>query len=163
MIRPATDADIPAIADLHISSWRDTYRGMLPDSYVDGAMADDLRAKWERRRFGEDLWGWLAEADGVAGFAVCAGSDDPVLLDNLHVDPNRRGGGWGAKLLHAARRGMADLGRPHLYLTVLESNSRALSFYQREGGTISGTVDDQIFDLPVRAVRLEWGPPDGRV
>lgn len=161
MIRPARDADRAAIAALQIASWTDTYRGMLPDTYIDGPMAADLQAKWATRRMGQGLWAWVAEGEesDIVGFAACAGDTDPVLLDNLHVSPPHRSQGWGAKLLWAARLGMAERGRPNLYLTVLASNPKARAFYLREGGALSGPIEDQIFDLPVAAYRLDWGPP----
>jgi ribosomal protein S18 acetylase RimI-like enzyme len=159
-IRPAVESDRAAILRVHTESWRDTYRGMLPDTYLDGRMADDLAAKWAGRRLGAGLWVWVAEVEGeVVGLAACAGDGDPVLLDNLHVARGHRSHGLGARLLQAARRGMAERGRPRLYLTVLETNTRALDFYERAGGVRSDTIDDRIFDLKVRAIRLDWGPP----
>ena len=34
--RPATLADSQRIASLHTVSWRDAYRGILPDAYLEG-------------------------------------------------------------------------------------------------------------------------------
>ena len=35
-IRLATPADAPAIAQVRVDAWRTTYRGMIPDAYLDG-------------------------------------------------------------------------------------------------------------------------------
>jgi hypothetical protein len=34
--RPADASDSAAVAGLHTASWRHAYRGILPDSYLDG-------------------------------------------------------------------------------------------------------------------------------
>ena len=43
LVRPATPADETVIAALHTESWRQSYRGALPDKYLDGALAKDMR------------------------------------------------------------------------------------------------------------------------
>ncbi len=34
IVRDATSADAPAIARIHIDSWRSTYRGIVPHEYL---------------------------------------------------------------------------------------------------------------------------------
>ncbi len=46
MIRPATDADAAAIRAVQIQSWREAYRGIVPDSYLDAL--DPEFAEWRR-------------------------------------------------------------------------------------------------------------------
>jgi GNAT superfamily N-acetyltransferase len=47
-LRPATLADAADIARVRIESWRATYRGLIPDAYVDGMQVDASTAIWER-------------------------------------------------------------------------------------------------------------------
>ena len=67
-IRPARAADAPAIAALQAESWRNTYRGFLPDAYLDRDVFDDRDVAW-RRRFGEapdrPVLTLVAEHDGA--------------------------------------------------------------------------------------------------
>jgi hypothetical protein len=35
-IRPARMQDAPEIAVVHVRSWQDAYRGLLPQAYLDG-------------------------------------------------------------------------------------------------------------------------------
>ncbi len=35
LIRPARPADIPTMARVYVETWRATYRGILPDAYLD--------------------------------------------------------------------------------------------------------------------------------
>jgi len=40
-IRRATPADARAIAQVRVDAWRVTYRGMIPDAYLDAMTVDD--------------------------------------------------------------------------------------------------------------------------
>jgi hypothetical protein len=45
-IRRARPADAPAIARVRIDSWRSTYRGIMPDAYLDGMQVEASTALW---------------------------------------------------------------------------------------------------------------------
>ena len=40
--------DAPAIARVRVDSWRSTYRGMIPDAYLDGMKVEASTALWDR-------------------------------------------------------------------------------------------------------------------
>ena len=46
LVRAAASADMPAIADIHASSWRVAYRGLFPDAFLDGPLVDNRLAHW---------------------------------------------------------------------------------------------------------------------
>ena len=48
LIRRATARDAPAIARVRVDSWRTTYRGMIPDAYLDGMQVEASTALWDR-------------------------------------------------------------------------------------------------------------------
>ncbi|MDX2219308.1 MAG: GNAT family N-acetyltransferase [Burkholderiales bacterium] len=140
ILRPATLADADAIANLHARSWRETYRGLFSDAFLDGPVFAERRALWEQR-----LGGWdrarnvvlLAEVEGLlAGFASVMLDVEPdwgARLDNLHVDPDAKGRGIGRQLLHAA--GHWTQGKTQrLHLMVFEGNVAARGFYDAMQG-----------------------------
>lgn len=47
-IREATTADAAAIAETHAATWRETYRALLPDSYLDGLTPAGREPQWRR-------------------------------------------------------------------------------------------------------------------
>ena len=47
--RQAEASDARVIAELHAQSWRNTYRGMLRDDYLDGDILYERVALWEKR------------------------------------------------------------------------------------------------------------------
>ena len=71
-IRLARAADAPGIAALQAESWRATYRGFLPDAYLDREVFEDRTAAWSRRfgeRYEDPVLILIAEDDGaIVGF-----------------------------------------------------------------------------------------------
>jgi hypothetical protein len=48
-LRSAMPDDIPLIAKMHAQSWASTYRGMLPDAYLDHDVHEERAAYWQAR------------------------------------------------------------------------------------------------------------------
>ena len=105
IIHPAIPADAAAIAGLHTESWRQGYRCVLPDAYLDGPLAGVMRDKWHQR-VSQSQPGWLVLVstidDAFAGFFASFPDPDDIsrdLFDNLHVMPGLRSHGIGAALM----------------------------------------------------------------
>nr|WP_254552426.1 GNAT family N-acetyltransferase [Kitasatospora sp. MMS16-BH015] len=135
-VRPGGPADADRVAELHIAALR-VMAGGPPEA---GGALDQWRELWPLRLtvdYGApELTPVLLLAerpDGeLTGFAyLTPEGDGRVLLDSLFVRPGRTGGGIGARLLRAAR---AEAGPAALHLDVLAANTRAVAFYEREGG-----------------------------
>jgi ribosomal protein S18 acetylase RimI-like enzyme len=124
-IRPATAADVPAIARIVEAAYAPYVAriGRKP-----APMLDDHAA---RVRDGQAM---VFETDGaVAGVAVLLDEPDHLLLDNIAVDDAHRGTGIGRALLQfveaeAARRGYAEV---RLYTT--EAMVENIALYARIG------------------------------
>lgn len=149
VMRKATVSDAERITALHVASWRSTYRGVLPDAYLDGNIETERAAHWRtslETLVPEDVV-LLATSEGeLCGFLSLywrkeAGFD--AYLDNLHVRPGQWGGGIGPKLLAAGLRRMIDQGAKNLCLWVFDQNEGAVRFYERLGGqAIEHGIDD---------------------
>ncbi len=153
VFRAACAADAPDVARLHADSWRRHYRGAYADAYLDGDVLTDRAALWTERLSTPEPSSLtiLAEQDGLIGFAHVLFEQDPqwgALLENLHVQHDRRRTGLGSHLL--ALSAAAVLARPcpsAIYLWVLEENHPARAFYEACGG--------------VRGDRTAASPPGG--
>lgn len=60
--RAAVIDDAELIATLHAESWQRTYRGMMPDGFLDGPVAAERLDAWRNRlrNLSNDLWVDLA-------------------------------------------------------------------------------------------------------
>jgi ribosomal protein S18 acetylase RimI-like enzyme len=159
-IRPIVAADAVAVAGLHATSWRDAYRGMLRDEYLDADVAGDRRQVWTRR-LGDAVdsqFGFIAEAAGEpVGFVFLLGHDDDAwgtLIDNLHVLPGLKGRGIGRRLLEAAALETARrYPRERVHLFVFDANVAARRFYASVGGR---EVEQVVVEPPGGGSQVEW-------
>lgn len=48
VVRQARESDAPAIAEVHVASWRGAYRGLLPDEYLAGLRVERRTHMWSQ-------------------------------------------------------------------------------------------------------------------
>ena len=144
-IRPIVAADAITVADLHATSWRDGYRGMLRDEYLDGDIAAERRQVWTAR-LGESVdanYGFIAEAEtGPVGFAYMLGGVDATwgtLIDNLHVLPRQKGRGIGRRLLEELLRLAEAHGFHSVIARITGANDASIALHAACGFETVGT------------------------
>jgi ribosomal protein S18 acetylase RimI-like enzyme len=165
-VRNATAADLPAIAEIHASSWRAAYRGILADAFLDGDLVSNRRIRWSgiTERMGPQDNLLIATDDDnavgfIAGWASAAlGCDDGygLYIDNLHVRPELRGNKYGESLFRALAGRAAVHGSVSAYLWLLDGNAPAHRFYRRLGGEDG---EHRVIELGGRMVgetRIVW-------
>ncbi len=158
--RPIVATDAATVADLHTTSWRSAYRGMLRDEYLDGDIATERRQVWAQRLEmpADANYGFIAESEaGPVGFVFLLVEVDSTwgtLVDNLHVVPGLKGRGIGRRLLEAAahetHRRFPDDG---VYLYVFDKNLAARRFYASIGGR---EVERGIVEPPGGGSEVHW-------
>jgi ribosomal protein S18 acetylase RimI-like enzyme len=148
-VRDATPDDPHAIATVHVRSWRAAYRGLLPDDVLAGLPVPDLEQLWLDRlaaRPPRTRTVVATIAGTIAGFAATGpplrptDGDESTLGDlyTLYLDPVVWRRGIGTQLHTAALDRLRSCGFTHAGLWVLDSNERALRFYDRHGWTDTG-------------------------
>ena len=73
VLREALVVDAASITHVHVESWRGTYRGIVPDVFLDGLRVNERTAWWERL-LGDGSGGQFAyvaadAGDQIVGFA----------------------------------------------------------------------------------------------
>ncbi len=136
--RRATSSDVAAIAAFQTACWREVYRGLVPDAYLDGVTEADRALRWRERLDSGSRHiaiGWCgAEIAGVASWAT-TNDDDPALeLKSLYIGAPHRGSGLAITLADVA------LGNRDAHLWVFEQNPRAQAFYRKIGFEPDGTA-----------------------
>jgi ribosomal protein S18 acetylase RimI-like enzyme len=143
-IRDATVEDAGAIARLQLESWRDAYRGLLPDDYLDSLDENDRTAQWQATiAEADERVSVLAaeEDDQIVGFVHTGPSEttDEGQMFAMHVRPPLRGHGIGFDLHDLALRRLRQGGFHEVELWLLKMNRRARQFYERQGWEDEGT------------------------
>ena len=164
-LRPATAADVPAIAALHTASWRDAYADILDPAFLAGPIEADRLEVWKGRlrNSDENQLVHVAETeDGdVVGFICAFRNAHPAFgshVDNLHTAPHMRGQGVGEKLLREAASLLESRGAEGgLHLWVFEANTAGLRFYQRLGGRVVEQSTSRMAAAPGKiSLRVYW-------
>ena len=167
MVRPATLDDSPAIARVHVASWRSTYRTILPDDFLESLTDAGYADRW-RRLIGEgSSLVYVAEDDGaVVGFASGGRerAEEPGYTGELHaiyvLDAfQHRGHGRG--LVKAMVDGLREMGLEDMIVWVLKDNQPARRFYERLGGTYVRTQPITIGSATLEEVSYGWRRLDG--
>jgi RimJ/RimL family protein N-acetyltransferase len=130
-------SDVGAIAAFQTKCWREAYRGLVPDGYLDGVTEHDRALRWHERletglRYAAIAW----SKDAIAGVVSWGPTDSglPVLeLKSLYVAQTHRGTGLAADLTVRA------IGDSSAQLWVFEANLRAQKFYRKLGFSPDGT------------------------
>ena len=140
ILRRATVSDSPAVARVHVQSWRESFTGIVPQSFLEKMSFED-RAQAFRTRFAVDSYRmFMAEtpADGVIGFAdfgKARETDRPYQAELYAIyllrDFQRQG--VGRKLFTLGVESLVTDGMNSMYVLTLEA-SPYRSFYEKMGG-----------------------------
>jgi GNAT superfamily N-acetyltransferase len=144
VVRLATPADAQAIARVRVDAWRATYRGMIPDAYLDGLSVEDSEAHWRRilESGSPNVTVLVAVEDTeVVAFAASNRRDPPKLdfgaeLSAIYVRADRKRQGLGRRLVAAIAASERSKGADGLVVFVIAGNRGARSFYENLGATL---------------------------
>jgi ribosomal protein S18 acetylase RimI-like enzyme len=145
-IRSATRNDWRELAAVHTESYRSTYRGIMPDDYLDDFTVDRLEKCYQQDlNAGTKQIGLLFVDRKAAGF-IAFGKCSDVDLDARYGEIREiyflqayQAKGLGTKLIEWASGKLKELGYSHVSVWVLEDNAKARMFYERLGFTFDGT------------------------
>jgi ribosomal protein S18 acetylase RimI-like enzyme len=144
LIRPAQPHDAAAIADVHIRSWQQAYRGVIADAYLASLDATlERRTGFWRESITSGGQVWVASInEHIVGWIAFGPSRDPdaspglsAEIEAVYVLAEHWGSGVGRALWLTARQQLIDQGFESLTLWVLVQNLRAIRFYRNAGLT----------------------------
>ncbi|WP_423921783.1 GNAT family N-acetyltransferase [Frigoribacterium sp. 2-23] len=146
VVRSAEAGDVHDVAVFQTETWREAYRGLVPDYYLDAVGVTEREHSWGARiasssrevvvaRYDERIVGVVSWSRGDP---THDGDDlDAVELKTLYVDAGLRGSGLGATLLTRVLAAAGNEGGA-VYLWVFERNTRAVAFYGSHGFEFDG-------------------------
>lgn len=150
VVRRAGEADAADVSRIRVRSWQWAYRGLMPDSVLDGLSAEDGVDGWRRGLAREDRWTWIAECGAVPfGFAATGPTTESTAepgtaeIYAIYLEQEHVGTGVGRELFATAVRNLHEVGFSRALLWVLEANARARRFYEAAGWIPDGAVKDE--------------------
>lgn len=139
-------AEAETFAALHVSCWKEAYRGMVPDAILDHASVATRLPMW-RSVLGDTARIVIgAYDDGDAAGFIMAGAPVEQLFEGmdghipaLYVRATSHRLGIGRRLMGRAAKDWRARGGHALALGVLSENVPARAFYERLGGRLVRT------------------------
>lgn len=148
IVREAVASDAKGMAKVHVDSWRTTYKGVVPDDYLDNLSYQERENIWNQAipRGGV----YVAEVDGkVVGFANGGKersgnyADYDGELYAIYILKEYQGQGIGKELMTAVANHLVRQGYSNMLVIVLEDNP-AKHFYESTGAKYVATGDLEI-------------------
>ncbi len=146
-LRRATVEDAAAIAAVRVESWQATYRGMIPDTYLDDMRIEDSALQWRQilqamTAAADRICVYVAESEGqVIGFASGMMLPEPKLgmqaeLTAIYLRPAWQRSGIGRRMLQKVARTLEAQGAESLLVWVISGNAIARNFYEELGAVL---------------------------
>lgn len=136
-LRPATDRDAAAVADLWHRGWHDAHPGHVPDGLTAARTLESFHERAPLRVADTTV----AELAGeVVGFVMVVGDE----VEQVFVAAAHRGSGVAGLLLDEAERQVAAGGHAEAWLSVVAGNARARRFYTGRGWSDGGDLPYEV-------------------
>ncbi len=157
-IRPAKPSDAESCAKIHIQSWEETYRGIMPDSILNSVKLESRLKMWGKIIIEPTIFTFVAEVEGEGIIGYCSvGKNRSLLFSNhgeiagIYLLQKYHGMGIGVALFNRGMRHLASLGFTKMALWVLTEN-KTRRFYEKLSDTpglcqevpVEGTVLKEI-------------------
>lgn len=143
-VRPATLEDLAGMTRVHVDTWKTTYRGLVPDSFLDNLTYESDLARgfgrWLREPPAKETHLVAEIASGeIVGFAVGgpnreADPDFAGELGAIYVLEAHQRMGVGRALFGGVAQHLFQIGMASMIVWVLEANPYR-RFYEKLGGT----------------------------
>ena len=145
-----------AISHVYESSWKNAYKGIIPQTYLDGIP----EGRWVQV-IDDPAWHTLIMLDGekiIGTTSYCKSRFEDMNgygeIISVYILPEYCGKGYGKQLLQAAVDGLIRMEYRDIFLWVLENNANARRFYESFGFVASGAYsDDEIGGEKVRELQ----------
>lgn len=162
-VRRAAPGDADAIARIKVDTWRTTYRGMVPDRYLERMSYAAHAEDWSR--ITEDPANFAYVAEDEAGKAVGFVAGGPrwngperyvAELYALYIRADHQCRGVGTRLMETLVATVERAGYSSMLLWVLTENHRARAFYEKLGGVTVAAQEFEIDGVRIGEVAYGW-------
>jgi GNAT superfamily N-acetyltransferase len=161
--RNGTVEDAPAIARVNIETWQISFRGIVPQAFLD-AMNLSQRVSGLARRFSKAGYDLIVAEDDkgrIVGFCDFGPPRESrwsydTELYSIYVEADWQKKGVGTELFERTVARIVDKGGRSMFVRVLEA-SPFQSFYAQRGGRMVDREDNQIEGQAFDYIIYGWG------
>ncbi|WP_234032633.1 GNAT family N-acetyltransferase [Paenibacillus faecalis] len=159
-IRAATAADAEGIAQVHVNSWKTTYKGIISESFLDALTVESRLESWQRRLEKGNTLVLENAIGGIIGFLNFGierehKRNSEGELYAVYLLKEAQGKGWGRQLFIQMIQIMRSRGYTSLLVWVLEGNP-AIHFYKALGGREVRQQEIVIAGQSHQEIALKW-------
>ncbi len=163
-IRPAEVDDAPAIARVHVDTWRSSYGGIVPQTYLDSMTVQNRTFVWVRllERRGQATCTLVSEDHDRRVIAFVSGGPlrhrdarYQAEISSLYVLRGHQRENHGRRLFLAASNRLARAGLKGLFVRVLADNP-ARAFYESLGGEVVAETVREFAGKPLKELGYGW-------
>ena len=160
-IRKAKLEDAAGIAKVHVDSWRTTYKGIVPDTYLDNLSYESREQMWISGIEQNNVY--IAEDDNgqIVGFAS-GGKERTGKYDRyvgelyaIYLLEGQQGKGLGRKLVQMVVDDLKEKKLNSMLIWALKENP-ACRFYEMLGGKEIDTAEIEIEGKKLSEIAYGW-------
>ncbi|EEK53056.1 GNAT family N-acetyltransferase [Bacillus sp. ISTL8] len=139
-IRKVSKQDIEVVAKVYVDGWKTTYRGLVPDQYLDKLSYEEAEKRWNQFLDKENesfIYVAMNDKGKIVGFASGRSNEEKHFtgeLYALYLLQDCRAFGVGRQLLSAVARHFKESGIHSMLVWGMEQNKSGLGFYKRMSG-----------------------------
>ncbi len=161
MIRSATEEDALVLGKVHTDAWRAAYRGLVPESYLQGLDCERRAARFRESLAAKTADVHLLECEReVLGFCTLSACRDDDIdskqtgeICAIYLAPEHWRKGMGTLLCRYAEKTLRERGYAEVVLWVFEANEQARRFYEAMGFRTDGAAKTLNPGAPLEAIR----------
>ena len=161
LIRKAKLEDAAGIAKVHVDSWRTTYKGIVPDSFLEKLSYEEREQIWKRGIEANQVYIAEDEEGRIVGFA--SGGQERTgkyeaykgELYAIYLLEGQQGKGIGRNIFKAVVDDLKEKKLDSMLIWALEENPACL-FYEKLGGKKIDTAEIEIDGKKLGEIAYGW-------
>lgn len=161
-IRRATLGDVAGIAHVHVQTWRSTYKGLIPDEYLDSLTIENRKKSWQRHLHTLHIAIFVAEneAGEIIGFAAGGPEQTSTFhyqaeLYTIYILEEYQQQNIGKRLFKVVVEFLEEKHYQNLLIWALEENVNR-RFYESLGGQLVASKPISICGKKLLEVGYVW-------
>lgn len=161
LIRKAKLEDVKGIAKVHVDSWRTTYKGIVPDSFLESLSYEEREQIWKSGIEANQVYIAEDESGKIVGFASGGkertGKYDAYIgeLYAIYLLEGQQGKGLGQKLFQSVVDDLKEKQLNSMVIWALAENP-ACRFYEKLGGKKIDTAEIELAGKKLDEVAYGW-------